>query len=140
MVTLNIPRKEALTFGKVHVYLFPLIEELQLLWIGVQTFNVSSKESFNLQTTCIWGVHDFLMYGLFASCVMKGHVKCPPCGLATYSHSSKKLKKMIFCGSCHYLPRSHPYQCNKHVFNGEIEMRVPPTQVSTLDIVKWAKE
>ncbi len=122
------------------MYLFPLIEELQLLWSGVQRFDVSSKESFNLRATCIWNVHDFLMYGLFASCVMKRHVECPPCGLATYSHSSKKLKKMVLCGSCHYLPRSHPYQHNQKKFNGEIEMRGPPTWVSTSDIVKWAEE
>jgi hypothetical protein len=140
MLALNIPRKESVTSRNVDVYLWPLIEELQILWSGVQTFDVSSKESFNLRVMCIWSVHDFLVYGLFASCVTKGHVGCLPCGLTTYFHSSKKLKKMILCGSCHYLPRSHLYQRNKIAFNGEIEMRGPPTRVSTLDIVKWAEE
>ncbi len=87
-----------------------------------------------------WSVHDFLAYGLFASCVMKGHVGCSPCGLATYFHSSKKLKKMIFCGSHHYLPKSHSYRHNKNAFNGEIEMRGPLTWVSTSNIVKWVEE
>jgi hypothetical protein len=90
--------------------------------------------------TCIWSVHDFPTYGLVVSCVTKGPIECPPCGLATYSHFSKKLKKMIFCGSRHYLLKSHPYRCNKNVFNGEIEMRGPPTWVFTSNIVKWTKE
>jgi hypothetical protein len=60
-----------------------LIEELQLFWSGVQTFAVSSKGCFNLRVMCIWSVHDFPAYGLFASCVTKGHVGCPPCALAT---------------------------------------------------------
>lgn len=127
MLTLNILRKEFVISGNVDVYLRPLIEELQLLWSGVQTFDVSSKESFNLRVMCIWSVHDFLVYELFASCVKKGHVNCLPCGLATYFHSSKKLKKMILCGSHHYLPKSHLYQRNKNAFNGENEMKGPLT-------------
>jgi hypothetical protein len=31
---------------------------------------------------CIWSVYEFPDYGLFASCVTKGHIGCPPCGLA----------------------------------------------------------
>jgi hypothetical protein len=109
MLALNIPRKEYVTSGNVDVYLRPLIEELQLLWSGVQTFDVHSKESLNLRATCNWTMHDFLAYILFASCVTKGHVKCPPYGLVTCSFSYKKLKKMIFYGSRHYLPKSHLY-------------------------------
>ncbi len=65
-----------------------------MLWSGVKAFDVSSKESFDLRAMCIWSVHDFPMYGLFVGCVTKGHVRCPPYGLAIDFHSSKKLKKM----------------------------------------------
>ncbi len=109
ILVLIIPRKEFVTFGSLDVYLQPLIEELQLLWSGVQTFDVCSKESFNLQAMCIWSVHYFPTYGLFVSGVTKGHVKCPLCGPAIDFHSFKKLKKMIFCGNSHYSSRSHPY-------------------------------
>jgi hypothetical protein len=86
----------------------------------------------NMHLECAWFSNVRIVY----SCL---HVMCPPCGLATYSHSSKKLKKMIFCGSHHYLPRSHSYERNKNSFNGETEMKGPPTRVSTSNIVKWAK-
>jgi hypothetical protein len=76
---------------------------------------------------CIWSVHDFPAFGLFARCVTKGHKGCPPCGLAMESHSSKKLKKIIYCGNRHYLARNHPYQCNKNVFNGATKIRNAPT-------------
>jgi len=51
----------------------------------------------------MWSIHDFLAYGLFAGCVSKGHVGCPSCGPTTEVHFSRKLKKMIFCGSWPYL-------------------------------------
>jgi hypothetical protein len=111
MLTLIIHVKEFVTFRKMDVYLQPLIEELQILWNGVKAFDVSSKESFNLQAMCIWSVHDFPMYGLFVGCVTKGHVECPPYGLAIDFHFSKKLKKKkkIFYCNRRYLPKSHPY-------------------------------
>ncbi len=111
MLTLIIHVKEFVTSRKMDVYLQPLIEELQMLWSGVKAFDVSSKESFNLRAMCIWSVHNFPMYRLFVGCVTKGHVKCPPYGLAIDFHSSKKLKKMKmkFYYNRHYLPKSHPY-------------------------------
>jgi hypothetical protein len=75
-----------------------------------------------LRTICIWSVHDFPTFGLFAGCVMKGHKGCPPCGPTTKARSSKKLNKIIYCGSCHYLPINHPYRHNKNVFNGTTKM------------------
>ncbi len=67
----------------VDVYMQSLIEELQVLWTGVQTFDVFSKETFMLQAMCIWSVHDFLAFWLFARCVTKGHKGCPPRGPIT---------------------------------------------------------
>jgi hypothetical protein len=45
-----------------------------VLWKGVQAFDVTIGEKFNLLAMCIWNVHDFPAYGLFASCVTKGHI------------------------------------------------------------------
>jgi hypothetical protein len=140
MLALIIPGEESVTSENVDVYLWPFIEKLQLLWNGVQTFDVSSKENFNLRAMCIWNVHDFPTYELFAGCVTKGHIGCPPCGLAIDFHSSKKLKKMIFCGNHWYLPKSHPYWRNKNTFNGETEMKGPFTWVFASNIVKWVEE
>lgn len=89
---------------------------------------------------CIWNVHDFPAFGLFAGCVTKGHKRCPPCGPTTESCSFKKLKKIIYCDNQCYLLRNHPYQRNKNVFNGETEIRNAPPQVLALNTIKWAQE
>lgn len=44
-------------------------------------------------------IHDFPTYGLFAGCVTKGLVGFPPCSPTIEFLSSRKLKKVIFCGS-----------------------------------------
>jgi len=57
----------------------------------------------------MWRIHDFPAYGLFARCMTKGLVGCPPCGPIIESQSSKKLKNVVYWGSCCYFPRNHPY-------------------------------
>ncbi len=42
-----------------------------MLWKGVQAFDVTIGEKFNLRAMCVWSVHDFLAYGLFEGCVTK---------------------------------------------------------------------
>jgi hypothetical protein len=89
MLTLIIPSKESCTSINVDAYL---------------------NAKFNLKAMCIQNIHDFSTYGLFVGCVIKGHMGCPLCGPTIDSKSSKKLKKMVFCGTCKYLPKSHPYR------------------------------
>jgi tRNA G10 N-methylase Trm11 len=96
--------------------------------------------TLNLRAMCIWSIHDFLAYGPFARCVIKGLVGCPPYGLATKSRHSRKLKKVIYCGSRWYLPWTHPYRQVRSAFNGEMENRGALVWVTTLDTMKWVKE
>jgi hypothetical protein len=83
MLTLIIIGKELATSSNVDVYLQPLVDELHVLWKGVKAWDAYLGASFSLRTMCMWSIHAFPSYGLFASCVTKGHVGCPPCGLAT---------------------------------------------------------
>ncbi len=69
MLSLIIPRKESCTFNNVNVYLQPLINELQILWKVVDAFDAYLRSRFNFKTMCMWSIHDFPMYGLFASVV-----------------------------------------------------------------------
>ena len=47
------------------VYLQPLVEELKELWdVGVKTFDVSSKNSFQMQAALLWTINDFPAYGV----------------------------------------------------------------------------
>jgi hypothetical protein len=41
----------------------------------------------------MWGIHDFLAYNLFAGCVTKGHVRCPPCGPNTKVFFYKEVEE-----------------------------------------------
>jgi hypothetical protein len=78
MLALVILGKESVTSSSVDVYLQPLIKQLQVLWQGVQAFDAISWVPFTLKAMCMWNIHNFPTYGLFASCVTKGHVGCPP--------------------------------------------------------------
>ncbi len=74
MMALIIPNKESTTNGNVyiHVYWEPLIEKIQMFWKGVMTFDAHQGVTFSLKEMCMWNIHNFLAYGLFARCVTKG--------------------------------------------------------------------
>jgi hypothetical protein len=110
MLALIIHGKEFLTSGNVDVCLEILIEELHILWKGVSTFDAHQGVTFSLKGNVhveharlsnIWVIYRMCDQGL---------VGCPPCGPSTESWSSRKLKKVVYYGSCCYLPRNHPYQ------------------------------
>ncbi len=66
------------------MYLQPLVEELEWLWIGVLAIDVTRLEGFQrfpLRGICIWSIHDYPMYGLFPQCQVQGYMACPLCGL-----------------------------------------------------------
>jgi hypothetical protein len=88
----------------------------------------------------MWSIHDFLAYGLFAGCVTKGHMGCPPCSLTIESQSSRKLNKILYCGNQCYLPRNHLYWRAQTTFNGETEFKAALERVTTAEIVQWGIE
>ncbi|KAH7834062.1 hypothetical protein Vadar_012374 [Vaccinium darrowii] len=50
----------------IDVYLSPLVDELKELWeVGVETYDASSKENFQVRASLLWTIHDFLAYGAF---------------------------------------------------------------------------
>ncbi len=124
ILALIIPSKESVTFGNINVYLQMLIKELQMMWKGVQAFIAYSKKAFTLKNMCMWSIRVFLAYGLFVSCVIKGHVGCPPCGPTTESCFSKKLKTKLYGGSWRYLPWNHLYQRIKTPSMGKHNLRL----------------
>ncbi|KAF3635836.1 hypothetical protein FXO38_24455 [Capsicum annuum] len=51
----------------IDVYLYPLIDELNLLWHeGVETYDVSMKQNFRLRATLMWTINDFPAYGMMS--------------------------------------------------------------------------
>ena len=52
---------------KIDVYLQPLIDELKMLWNdGVQTWDVSSKQNFQMQAALMWTISDFPAYSMLS--------------------------------------------------------------------------
>ncbi|XP_028102557.1 uncharacterized protein LOC114301795 [Camellia sinensis] len=48
----------------IDVYMQPLVEELKELWdVGVQTYDISSKENFQMRAALMWTINDFPAYG-----------------------------------------------------------------------------
>ncbi|WCJ29242.1 hypothetical protein M5689_010888 [Euphorbia peplus] len=45
--------------NNIDTYLQPLIEELKLLWEGVNTYDGCSKQYFNMRGALIWTINDF---------------------------------------------------------------------------------
>jgi hypothetical protein len=60
-----------------------LIEELKLLWIGVEAYDSYKKQKFNLQAMYLWSVHDFKVCDIFAGWSVHGELTCLICGLDT---------------------------------------------------------
>ena len=51
----------------IDVYFQPLIDELKQLWVqGVETFDVSLKQNFNLRAALMWTINDFPAYGMLS--------------------------------------------------------------------------
>jgi len=74
MLFLIIPRRESVKDANMDTYMAPLIKELQELWKGVISFDVSAevgKQTFKLQGIFMWTIHDFSTYGLVMGCVNK---------------------------------------------------------------------
>ena len=64
----------------IDIYLQPLIEELKELWeVGVETYDNSKKEMFQLRACLLWTVSDFPAYDNLASWSTKGKYACPCC-------------------------------------------------------------
>ena len=154
MLSLIIPSKKNVKEENIHVYLTPLVEELQRLWEGVIAKDGSilkdSYESiedthnthlnFKLKAILMWSIHDFPAYGLLAGQVTKGYRGCPPCGPNVATRRSKSLGKNVYLGHRCYLAMNHPYRRLKSSFNGGEERRGLPQILLSCDILRFAKQ
>jgi len=62
IMSLLIPGPKA-PVNDIDVYLQPLADDLQELWIeGVPTYDASTHENFKLHATLLWTINDFPAY------------------------------------------------------------------------------
>ena len=83
----------------IDVYLQPLVEELRELWdVGVEAYDASSKNVFQLCATLMWTVHDFPTYADVSGWSTKGKFACPCCASETDSRYLRNGRKFCYMG------------------------------------------
>ncbi|XP_042423430.1 uncharacterized protein LOC122011054 [Zingiber officinale] len=107
----------------IDVYLEVLVDDLQLLWEGVDgVYDAYRREVFTLKVVLLWTFNDFPAYGNLSGCTTHGYYGCPICGEDTYAKHLQNGKKMSFAGHRRFLPRFHPYRMQIKEFNGMEEL------------------
>lgn len=121
----------------IDVYMQPLIEELKQLWVeGVQTYDVSRGEYFNMRAALLWTINDFPAYGMLSGWSTAGKLGCPICMNDSKAFYLKHSKKVSYF-DCHrrFLPKGHKYRKDKKsFFKDRVEKDPPPCRLSSSDI------
>ncbi|XP_043694262.1 uncharacterized protein LOC122644969 [Telopea speciosissima] len=120
----NQPRND------IDVYLQPLIDELKLLWDGVDTYDSLKKESFHLRACLLWTINDFPAYANLSGWSTKGALACPCCNKETMSTWLKHSHKQCYLGHHRFLEGNHKFRLDKRGFNGCVEFGVAPQPLS----------
>ena len=64
----------------IDVYMQPLIEELQRLWVeGVPMYDVSTDQTFLMKAALSWTINDFPAYGMLSRWSTAGILGCLIC-------------------------------------------------------------
>jgi hypothetical protein len=85
--------------NNLDVYLEPLIAELKELWdVGVPTYDIYSKQNFQMQASLLWTISDFPGYANLLGWNTKGGFACPICHKETYSQWLKNSGKHCYLG------------------------------------------
>ncbi|XP_039115102.1 uncharacterized protein LOC120250331 [Dioscorea cayenensis subsp. rotundata] len=113
---------------KLDVYLQPLIAELKYLWnVGVQTYDVSKKQNFQMRAALMWTISDFPTFAMLSGWSTAGKKACPYCMDKSKSFSLVNGSKVSWF-DCHrqFLPTHHPFRRNKNDFlKNKIEESLP---------------
>lgn len=121
----------------VDVYLQPLIDELLLLWAGIdRTPDASSEKNFTLRAALLWTINDFPALAYLYGWTTSGRYACPSCGPATKSFHLKKGKKMCYMGHRRWLPINHKYRRQRMQFDGLVETGLSPEKMSGTTVLK----
>ncbi|XP_057760534.1 uncharacterized protein LOC130980909 [Arachis stenosperma] len=115
----------------IDIYLQPLIEELKELWeVGVETYDASKNETFQMYAALMWTISDFPAYAMLSGWSTKGKLACPCCNHGTCSNYLKYSHKTCYTGHRAFLPEDHRWSANKRSFNGKVEHRQAPPLLS----------
>ncbi|GKV11263.1 hypothetical protein SLEP1_g22529 [Rubroshorea leprosula] len=125
--------------NKIDIYMQPLIEELQQLWdVGIETFDASKGERFQLRAALLWTINDSPARAMLSGWSTRGEKACPCCGYNTESMWLYHSRKYCYMGHRRWLDRRHSYRHDKKSFDGNKELRMPPGRISESKILSHA--
>ncbi|KAL0355743.1 UNVERIFIED_CONTAM: hypothetical protein Sradi_4021200, partial [Sesamum radiatum] len=140
---LNMVISGPMSPGKdIDEYLRPLIDELKIVWTtGVQTYDVCSKQNFNMRAALLWTISNFLAHAMLSGWSTHGGLACPYCIDMTKSFQLSYGRKASWF-DCYrqFLPLDHPYRKQAYMFRkGRIENDQPPIHLSGEDVRQRAE-
>ncbi|XP_050215350.1 uncharacterized protein LOC126666401 [Mercurialis annua] len=136
MLSLLIPGDKA-PGNNIDIYLEPLIEELEELWeVGVEFYDAFSSTTFSLHAVLLWTISDFPAYAKLSGWSTKGKLACPSCNINTCSLQLKHCHKFCYMGHRRFLEANHKWRFDKKSFDGNVETRAAPKQLSGDDILR----
>ncbi|GJS23167.1 putative transposase-associated domain-containing protein [Tanacetum coccineum] len=111
----------------IDVFLEPLVDYLHTLFeIGVDTYDASTKDNFNLRVVVLWIINDYPALGTLCGCPYSGFKGCVVCGKDTNCVRLSASSKQSYVGHRRYLPYNHPFRKQKKAFNGQQEFLQAP--------------
>ncbi|XP_027181834.1 uncharacterized protein LOC113780220 [Coffea eugenioides] len=87
--------------------------------------------------TLMWTINDFLAYGDLSGWVTKGKMACPCCNDKTDYQSLRN--KIGYLGHHRFLPDNHVWRNDGKKFNGRVERRLKPRELSGEEILEQLK-
>ncbi|XP_030936242.1 uncharacterized protein LOC115968027 [Quercus lobata] len=135
ILSLVIPVPTSLGIA-IDVYLEPLVEELRELWdVGVQAYDASSKEEFQLRAALMWTINDFPAYADLSGWSTKGELAYPSCVVKTESRYLRNGHKFCYIGHRRWLDVDHDFYKDGMSFDGSNDTRLAPEPTVTSDII-----
>ncbi|XP_052619588.1 uncharacterized protein LOC111897976 [Lactuca sativa] len=123
--------------NKIDMYMQPLIKELKELWdVGVETFDASTKQNFQLKASVLSTISDFPGYANLSGWSTKGALACPLCGFDTDSKWLTHGKKYCYMYHRRWLPTNHHWRRDTKSFVGREELRVAPKPSSGEEVLQ----
>ncbi|GKC87619.1 reverse transcriptase domain-containing protein [Tanacetum coccineum] len=102
----------------IDVFLEPLVDDLHTLFeTGVDTYDASTKDNFNLRVVVLWTINDYPALGTLCGCPYSGFKGCVVCGKDTNYVRLSASSKQSYVGHRRYLPYNHPFRKQKKAFN-----------------------
>ncbi|XP_025628517.1 uncharacterized protein [Arachis hypogaea] len=126
--------------SKYSIWLVPLIDELKLLWVGVETYDTYTKKTFRMYAALMWTISYFPGLGNLSRWNTYGGRACPACNLDSETNRLTHSQKWCFRGHRHFLNPTHRCRKDRDRFDGKIEDRGPLVNLPGGDIARQLQD